>query len=57
MFNKYQAVFRSRWKALIWAAGVMLAAYCTVPSKEQSEAEYARTHPKHVSPWAKDRPN
>ena len=52
MFGKYQAIFRSRWKALIWAAGVCLLAYCTVPSPEQSEAQYAALHPKHVSPWA-----
>ena len=39
MFRKYQAVFTSRWKALIWAAGVCLTAYCTVPSQEQTEAK------------------
>lgn len=32
MFAKYQGVFRSRWKALWWAAGVCLTAYCSVPS-------------------------
>ncbi|RIV89708.1 hypothetical protein D2V17_05405 [Aurantiacibacter xanthus] len=31
MFGKYQAVFRSRWRALLWAGGVCLTAYCTVP--------------------------
>lgn len=25
-------VFSSRWKALLWAAGVMLTAYCSVPT-------------------------
>ena len=52
MFRKYQAVFTSRWKALIWAAGVCLTAYCTVPSQEQTEAQQATLHPKHVSPCA-----
>ena len=52
MFRKYQAVFTSRWKALIWAAGVGLTAYCTVPSQEQTEAQQAKQHAQHVSPWA-----
>lgn len=30
------SVFRSRWKALWWAAGILLTAYCTVPSAEES---------------------
>lgn len=56
MFRKYQAVFTSRWKALMWAAGVCLTAYCTVPSQQQSETNQAATqqaaHPRHVNPWA-----
>ncbi|HSQ95049.1 MAG TPA: hypothetical protein VLM18_02955 [Croceibacterium sp.] len=52
MFRKYQAVFTSRWKAMMWAAGVCLTAYCTVPSQEQSEAKYAKEHLRHLSPWA-----
>jgi hypothetical protein len=55
MFKKYQAVFTSRWKALWWAAGVCLTAYCTVPSQEQSEARHAKHHAKHANPWAIDR--
>ena len=31
-------VFTSRWKALLWAAGVMLTAYCTVPSADETPA-------------------
>ncbi|MXO59745.1 hypothetical protein GRI89_09360 [Altererythrobacter salegens] len=54
MFNKYQNVFRSRWKALWWAAGVCLTAYCTVPSQETTDAQVAAAHPKHVNPWALD---
>ena len=52
MFNKYHAVFRSRWKALWWAAGVCLTAYCTVPSADQSAQHEPKIHPKHVNPWA-----
>ena len=29
-------VFTSRWKALIWAAGVLLTAYCSIPSAEET---------------------
>lgn len=53
MFKKYQAVFTSRWKALIWAAGVCLTAYCTVPRQEQTQApDHAAAQPRHVNPWA-----
>ena len=38
MFGKYQNVFRSRWKALWWAAGVLMTAYCTVPSPDEQAA-------------------
>jgi hypothetical protein len=31
---RLNTVFASRWKALLWAAGVLLTAYCTVPSPE-----------------------
>lgn len=30
------SVFRSRWKALWWAGSILLLAYCTVPSPEES---------------------
>ena len=29
-------VFTSRWKALLWSAGVMTTAYCTIPSADDS---------------------
>ncbi len=29
-------VFSSRWKALWWSAGIMLTAYCTVPSADET---------------------
>jgi hypothetical protein len=52
MFKKYQAVFTSRWKALWWAAGVCLTAYCTVPAADEASQHYARKHPAHANPWA-----
>jgi hypothetical protein len=38
-------VFASRWKALWWSAGILLTAYCTVPSVDeppQSDAAQAQ---------------
>lgn len=29
-------VFASRWKALLWAGGVLLTAYCSVPSADET---------------------
>ncbi|QSB45697.1 hypothetical protein IDJ81_06215 [Tsuneonella flava] len=58
MFNRYQNVFRSRWRALLWAGGVLLTAYCSVPSRDDT----AQQHPtvqaahEHYNPWAVDKP-
>jgi len=30
------SVFTSRWKALWWSAGVLLTAYCSVPSADET---------------------
>ena len=38
MFGRYQNVFRSRWKALWWAAGILMTAYCTVPSPDETSS-------------------
>lgn len=35
---KTSQVFTSRWKALLWAAGIMLTAYCTVPAADDETA-------------------
>lgn len=32
---RLNTVFRSRWRALWWSAGVLLTAYCAVPSQHQ----------------------
>jgi len=57
MFNKYQNIFRSRWKALWWAAGVCLTAYCTVPSADQTAKKEATAHPQAANPWALQKPS
>jgi len=35
------SVFASRWKALWWAAGILLTAYCSVPSKDETQQDQA----------------
>jgi hypothetical protein len=54
---KLNTVFASRWKALFWAAGVLLTAYCTVPSADDAgtaKANKTAEHPAHQNPWALD---
>ncbi len=34
---KMSTVFTSRWKALAWSAGVLVTAYCSVPSQEDQD--------------------
>jgi hypothetical protein len=55
MFNKYQNIFRSRWRALGWAAGVCLTAYCTVPSADEAQKNETAHHHKAGNPWALDK--
>ena len=31
-------VFTSRWRALIWSAGIMATAYCTIPEAQDDSA-------------------
>ena len=53
---KLTTVFASRWKAVWWGASMLLLAYCSVPSAEQTEhneeVKAAATAP-HKSPWDK----
>ncbi len=42
---KLSTVFASRWKALAWSAGVLLTAYCTVPSPDQDDANSSGVDP------------
>ena len=54
---KLNTLFRSRWNALLWGAGVLLTAYCSVPSQEESKEEAAATPTSTApatSPWARD---
>ncbi|HNN55017.1 hypothetical protein [Novosphingobium sp.] len=55
---KLNTVFKSRWKAVGWAMGVLLTAYCTVPMADQArrheEHKVAAEAARHKSPWAKD---
>ncbi|WDF72366.1 hypothetical protein [Novosphingobium sp. KACC 22771] len=54
-------VFASRWKALFWAAGVMVTAYFTAsearhdgpPDSSAAAVEQAPTGASSTSPWAK----
>ena len=50
MLRKYENIFRSRWKALWWAAGVLMTAYCTVPAANQSASQ---AHAHHAQQHAK----
>jgi len=58
-------VFKSRWQALWWSAGILMLAYCTVPSEKQTEQaqkqkeleqQQREAASRHVNPWAKDAP-
>ncbi|MCJ2183686.1 hypothetical protein MTR62_13440 [Novosphingobium sp. 1949] len=35
---RLNSVFRSRWRALWWSAGVLLTAYCSVPAMTHKDA-------------------
>ena len=55
--TKINQVFTSRWKAVTWSLGIMLTAYCTVPSADQTQqddAQVAKASAPHKSPWAKN---
>ena len=55
--TKMNQVFVSRWKAVTWSLGILLTAYCTVPSAEQTQKEDAKAasvSASHKSPWAKN---
>ena len=34
-------VFTSRWKALLWSAGILTTAYCTIPSADDTATSAA----------------
>jgi len=51
-----KTVFRSRWRALWWAIGVLVTAYCMVPSPDGDDAAKPASHRQAAqsNPWAKD---
>jgi len=55
---KLNTLFASGWKALAWGAGVLLTAYCSIPSREESEqadtTAHSTTQTTSTSPWAPD---
>ncbi len=53
--TKMNQVFASRWKAVTWSLGILLTAYCSVPSAEQTQKEDATVASvPHKNPWAKN---
>ncbi len=54
---KLNTIFASRWKALWWAAGVMMLVWSVVPKADEvrvaANADVAASHPAHKSPWDK----
>ena len=56
----YRRIFRSRWSALFWAAGILVTAWEMTPSPEETAADAPSDAPApphaHVNPWAKDAP-
>jgi hypothetical protein len=55
---KLNTLFASRWKALLWSAGILATAYCSVPSADETNAEDAASPAgpakPATSPWARD---
>lgn len=49
-------VFASRWRALWWAASMLVLAWSIVPDADEHAAKPAKPKPAHVDPWAKDAP-
>ena len=42
---KLSTVFASRWKALAWSGGVLLTAYCSVPSDTDDRSKATAADP------------
>ena len=38
---RLKTIFASRWNALIWSAGILLTAYCTVPLADDARQQQA----------------
>ena len=49
-------VFKNRWRALWLAASILLLAYCSVPSRDETIADQrvkALAPASHANPWSK----
>jgi hypothetical protein len=42
---KITTVFASRWKALAWSAGVLMTAWCSIPSNDDDGAKNSKIDP------------
>jgi len=58
---RMNTVFRSRWKALWWSAGVLVTAYSCTPSAEETVRQQQEQAAKQAetkaakNPWALDK--
>lgn len=63
---RISTVFTSRWKALLWSMGILMTAYCAVPSPDDpsggaeglassvlGKKSAGSADQDHVNPWAK----
>jgi len=50
---RLSSVFASRWRAVWWAASILVFAYSVVPSPDESAEKPAAGHA--VDPWALDK--
>jgi hypothetical protein len=50
---RISSVFKSRWNALLWSAGILLTAYCSVPAAQEADQHSRKDRVEQVGPWAK----
>ncbi|WP_156370023.1 hypothetical protein [Novosphingobium sp. Leaf2] len=51
--TKINQVFKSRWHALAWSAGMLMTAYCSIPATDDADTDQSQTATtQHApSPW------
>ncbi|MEO0030824.1 MAG: hypothetical protein RIS94_582 [Pseudomonadota bacterium] len=54
MFGALHKIFRSRWAALWWAAGMLFTAWSLVPAADPADDGSGTPVKHHANPWAKD---
>ncbi|MBW8784879.1 MAG: hypothetical protein JF593_09610 [Novosphingobium sp.] len=56
---KLNTVFASRWKALLWSAGILATAYCSLPAadeaRQKADDDKTAAEAKPQNPWAVDK--